>query len=95
MFHVRSRLAAMNFAKWTLTINVIYMDQDIPAEQFLAPDPGPLNHFLSGMPDLMNINQEDLNLALESLLIPLKAPIPPGIFLQEAIQVNQKHNIYT
>jgi hypothetical protein len=43
----------------------------------------------------MNINQADLDLALESLPIPLKGPISPGISLQEAIQVNQWHNIHT
>jgi hypothetical protein len=41
------------------------IDQDIPAGQFPSADPGPLHHLLSGMPDWMNINQEDLNLALE------------------------------
>jgi hypothetical protein len=55
-----------------------YMDQDIPAGQFPAADPGPIHQFLSGIPDWMNINQEDLNLALESLPIPLKGPISPG-----------------
>ena len=84
-----------------------YMDQDIPAGQLPTADPGPIYsfhflshsfpgpiHFLSGMPDWMNINQEDLNLALESLSIPLKGPILPGISLQDAIQVNQRHNIH-
>jgi hypothetical protein len=49
-----------------------FMDQDIPAEQFKFPtaDPGPIHHFLSGIPDWRNINQEDLNLALESFPIP-------------------------
>jgi hypothetical protein len=55
------------------------MDQDIPAGQFPTADPGSIHHFLSGIPDWMNINQEDLNLALESLPILLKGPIPPGI----------------
>jgi hypothetical protein len=66
----------MKIAKWTLTIN---MDQDIPAGQFPTFDPGPIHNFLSVMPDWMNINQKDLNLrlALESLPIPLKGPIPP------------------
>jgi hypothetical protein len=39
------------------------MAQDIPAGQFLTADPGPIHHFLSGIPDWMIINQEDLNLA--------------------------------
>jgi hypothetical protein len=73
-----------------------FMDQHIPAGQFPTADPGPIHHFVSGMPDWMNINQEDLDRALESLQvpIPLKGPIPPGISLQEAIQVNQRHNIH-
>ncbi len=64
-----------------------YMDQVIPAGQIPTADPGPIHHFLSDMPDWMNINEEDLNLALKNLPIPLKGPIPPGISLQEAIQV--------
>ncbi len=71
-----------------------FMDQDIPAGQFPTAYPGPIHRFLSGIPDWMNINQEDLDRALESLPFPLKGPIPPGIFLQEAIQENQKHNIH-
>ena len=71
-----------------------FMDQDIPAGQFPTADPGPIHQFLSGIPDWMNINQEDLDLALESLPSPLKGPITPGISLQEAIQVNQWHNIH-
>jgi hypothetical protein len=58
---------------------------DIPAGQFPTADPGPIHQFLSGIPDWMNINQEDLYLALESLPIPLKGPIPHGICLQDAI----------
>ncbi len=71
-----------------------FMDQDILAGQFPTADPGPFHQFLSGIPDWMNINQEDLDLALDSLPISLKGPIPPGISLQEAIQVNQRHNIH-
>ncbi len=76
-----------------------FMDQDNPAEQFPTADPGPIYQFLSGIPDWLSYNQEDLDLALDSLPIPLKGPIPPGISLQEAIQVKQythkttpKHN---
>jgi hypothetical protein len=74
-----------------------FMEQDIPAGQFPTSYPGPIHQLLSGIPDWMNINQEDLNLALESLPIPLKGPISPGISLQvqEAIQVNQWHNTHT
>jgi hypothetical protein len=53
-----------------------------------------IHHFLSGIPDWMNINQEDLNLALESFPFPLTGPIPSGISLQEDIQVYQRHNIH-
>jgi hypothetical protein len=72
------------------------MDQDIPAGQFPTAGPGPIHQFLSGhgIPDWMNINQEDLDLALESLPIPLKGLIPLGISLEEAIQVNQRPNIH-
>jgi hypothetical protein len=56
-----------------------FMDQDIPAGQFPPADPGPIHQFLSGIPDWLNFNQEDLDQALESLLIPLKGPIPTGI----------------
>jgi hypothetical protein len=45
-----------------------YMDQDIPAGQFPTADPGALHHhFLSGMPNWMNMTPEDINLAVESL----------------------------
>ncbi len=39
-----------------------FMDQDIPAGQFPTAYPGPIHQFLSGIPDWMNINQEDLHL---------------------------------
>jgi hypothetical protein len=48
---------------------------------------------LSGIPDWLIINPEDLDRALESLPIP-KGPIPTGISLQEAIEVKQWHNIH-
>jgi hypothetical protein len=66
-----------------------FIDQDVPAGQFPTADPGPIHQFLSGIPDWLNFNPEDLDRALESLPIPLKGPSPPGISLQEAIQVNQ------
>jgi hypothetical protein len=71
-----------------------FMDQDIPAGQFPTVNPGPIHQFLSGIPDWLNFNLEDLNRALESLPIPLKGPIPQGISLQEAIEVKQWHNIH-
>jgi hypothetical protein len=74
-----------------------FMDQDVSAGQFPTADPGSFHQFLSGIPDWININQADLDLALESLPIPLKGPILPAISLEEAIQVNQtyqRHNIH-
>jgi hypothetical protein len=70
------------------------MDQDGPAGQFPTVDPGPIHQFLSGIPDWLNFNPEDLDRALESLPIPLKGPSPPGISLQDAIEVKQWHNIH-
>ena len=71
-----------------------FMDQDDPAEQFPTADPGPIHKILSGIPDWFNFNPEDLDRALESLPIPLKGPISPGISLQDAIEVKQWHNIH-
>jgi hypothetical protein len=68
-----------------------YMDQDIPGGDLPTVEPGPI---LTGMPDWMNMSTEDLNIVLESLRIPLEGPVPPGISLQGAIQVNQRHDIY-
>jgi hypothetical protein len=74
-----------------------FMDQDIPVGQFPTANPGPIHQFFSGIQDWININQENLDWALESLLIPLKGPIPSGISLEmviHCIQVNQRHNIH-
>jgi hypothetical protein len=71
-----------------------FMDQDDPAGQFPTVDPGPIHRCLSGIPDWLNFNPEDLDRALESLPIPLKGPIPPGISLQDAIEAKQWHNIH-
>ena len=64
-----------------------YLDQDISAGDLPTSQPGPLHQFLTGMPDWMNMSTEDLNIALENMPIPLEGPVPPGISLQEAIQV--------
>ena len=64
-----------------------FMDQDILAGDLPTSQPGPIHQFLTGMPDLMNMSTEDLNIALENMPIPLEGPVPPGISLQEAIQV--------
>ena len=71
-----------------------YMDQDDPAGQFTTVDPGPIHQFLSGIPDWLNFNPDDLDRALESLPIPLKGPNPPRISLQDAIEVKQWHIIH-
>ena len=67
-----------------------FMDQDVSAGQF----PTAIHEFLNGIPDWLNFNPDDLDRALESLPIPLKGPTPPGISLQDAIQVKQWHNIH-
>jgi hypothetical protein len=71
-----------------------YMDQDIPAEQFLTAQSGPIAQFLNGMPDWMHMTPEDINLAVESLPNPSEGHILPGISLQEAIEVNDWHHIH-
>jgi hypothetical protein len=71
-----------------------FMDQYFPAGQFPTVDPGPIHQFLSGIPDWLNFNPEDLDWALESLPIPLKGPVPPVISLQDAIEAKQWHNIH-
>ncbi len=62
-----------------------YMDQDDPAGQFPTVDPGPIHQFLSGIPDWLNLNPEDLDRALESLPIHLKGQTTPKMSLQDAI----------
>ena len=49
---------------------------------------GPMAQFLNGMPDWMNCISEDLLKALEGLPVPAPGSVPPGISLQEAIQVH-------
>jgi hypothetical protein len=71
-----------------------FIDQDVPAGQFPTADPGPIHQFLSGIPDWLNFNPEDLNRALESLPISLKGQSPPMISLQDEIEVKQWHNIH-
>jgi hypothetical protein len=38
-----------------------FMGQDVPAGQFPTADPGPIHQFLSGIPDWLNFNPEDLD----------------------------------
>jgi hypothetical protein len=42
-----------------------FMDQDDPAEKFTTVDPGPIHQFLSGIPDWLNFNPEDLDRAMD------------------------------
>ena len=51
------------------------------AGQFPSALSGLIAQFLTAMPDWMNMTPEDLNLALESLPIPLEGHIPPGMSL--------------
>jgi hypothetical protein len=44
-----------------------YLDQDIPAGQFPTAESGPISQFFTVMPDWMNMNQQNFNLACESL----------------------------
>jgi hypothetical protein len=94
VFLDRRRLTAIKNAKRNFDDLRDYMDrgQDIPAGQLPTVEFGPIAQFLNGMPDWMNMNQEGIDLALAGLPIPLKGPLPPGISLQEAIQVNQRHD---
>ena len=64
-----------------------FMDQDILAGDLPTSEPGPIHQFLTGMPYWMNMGTEDLNIVLENLPMPLQEPVPPGISIQEAIQV--------
>jgi hypothetical protein len=38
-----------------------FMDQDDSAGKFPTVDPGPIHQFLSGIPDWLNFNPEDLD----------------------------------
>ncbi len=74
-----------------------YMDQDIPAGLFSIDYSGPIAQFLtgiSGMPDCMNMTPEDINLAVDSLHISLERQTPPGISLQETLEINKRHDIH-
>jgi hypothetical protein len=74
-----------------------YMEQNISAGQFQKVSYcriWTIEQFLNEKPDLMNMTPHDLNPALESLPIPVKRLISPGISPQEAVQVNQGHDTY-
>ena len=68
-----------------------FEDQDLPD---LSNHPtttghvGPMAKFLNDMPDWMNGISDDVMKALEGLPVPAPGPVPPGISLQEAIQVH-------
>ncbi len=63
--------------------------QAISAGQFPTAKSGPIAQFLTSMPDWMKPTPEDLNLASETLPIPLKGPITPGRSLQVATSRGQ------
>ena len=50
--------------------------------------PGPLALFLSNMPDFMEVIEESLQRALNSLPVPTPDPSPDGISIHEAIRVS-------
>ena len=64
-----------------------YIDQDFPAVKFLTAQSGPIAQFWTDMPDWMNMIPEDLNQALNSLLIPSEGPMSSAVSFQEVIQV--------
>ena len=67
-----------------------YADQGFPSphRQSYTGHIGPLADFLSAMPDWVNILESDITQALQGHPVPLPGPVPPGISLTEAIQVN-------
>ncbi len=70
------------------------MDQDILAWQFPTVQSGPIAQFLNGLLDWMNMNPEEINLAVEILPNPSEGHILPGILLQEAMEANEWHHIH-
>jgi hypothetical protein len=44
-----------------------FMVQDVPAGQFPTADPGPIHQLLSGIPDWLNFDPEDLDRAFPFL----------------------------
>ena len=65
-----------------------FADQDLPSPQSYNGLIGPLADFLSAMPDWVNILESDITQALQGHPVPLPGPVPPGISLTEAIEVN-------
>ncbi len=71
MFLARSpMMTAMKKMKWNLMISVITWTKIflLDTGHFPTADSGPIAQVLTGVPDWMNMSQEDLNLALASLL---------------------------
>ena len=62
--------------------------QDLPSPQSYNGLIGPLADFLSAMPDWVNLLESDITQALQGHPVPLPGPVPPGISLTEAIEVN-------
>ena len=62
--------------------------QDLPCPQSYNGLIGPLADFLSAMPDWVNILESDITQELQGHPVPLPGPVPSGISLTEAIEVN-------
>ena len=70
-----------------------FADQDLPDPSSPPPSTdhaGPIAQFLHALPDWMNCISDNVMKALEGLPVPAPGPAPPGISLQEAIQVHSK-----
>ena len=65
-----------------------YADQGQLPSPTATAVPGPLALFLSNMPDFMEVIEEILQRALNSLPVPTPGPSPDGISIHEAIQVS-------
>ena len=65
-----------------------FANQDLPCPHSYNGLIGPLADFLSAMPDWVNILENDITQALQGHPVPLPGPVPPGISLTEAIEVN-------
>ena len=72
-----------------------FAGQDLPSPQSYNGNIGPMADFLSAMPDWVNILESDITKALQGQPVPLPGPVPPGITLTEAIEVNQSYHITT
>ena len=65
-----------------------YLDQDMLPPQH-ASAAGPYARFLADMPDWINMTQQEYIKSWEALPLPAVGHIPPGISLEQAIQVSK------